>query len=218
MPSFTTQTRVPTADVKFIRFLSAMAVQFGVAERTSFAAINQGQKVDAAFENRLQQSFGFSSQDARNAINKASGNYKSQKELVGDYIKQTSDAITSIKAAIKKFQNQIVIRQKQGQKESDKLKGIPSLKFKIHHKKRQLAQKSARLKELEVTDKSGQFFVTFGYKKLFKAQYNLHENGYRNHEEWLEDWREHRSNHIFYVGTNRNACGNLLCRLTSEGQ
>ena len=195
-----------------------MADSFGVVERTTFAAINQGQKVDAAFENKVQQTYGFSSQDVRNAITKAEGNYKSQKQLVGDYIKQTKSTIAALQTVIKKIHQKVILLKKQGQKEPDKLKGIPSLKFKIHHKKRKLAQKSARLKELETKDKSGQFSVSFGSKKLFKAQHNLHKNGYRNHEEWRLDWREHRSNHIFYVGTNRFASGNLLCRLTSEGQ
>jgi IS605 OrfB family transposase len=218
MPSFTTQTNLPAADTQFIEFLEAMAARFGVVERTTFAAINQGQKVDAAFENKLQQTYGFSSQDVRNAITKAEGNYKSQKELVGNYIKSTRDAITAIKAAIKKLQKKVAILQKQGKIDDNKLKGIPGLKFKIHHKKRKLAQKEARLEELEATEKSEQFSVTFGSKKLFLAQYNLRENGYRNHDEWLEDWRQQRSNHIFYVGTNRFASGNLLCRLTQSGQ
>lgn len=218
MPSFTTQTNLPAADRQFIEFLEAMADSFGVVERTAFAAINQGQKIDAAFENKLQQTYGFSSQDVRNAINRAEGNYKSQKELVDNYIKETRDAITAIKAAIKKLEKKVTILRKQGKKDPGKLKGIPSLEFKIHHKRRKLAQKEARLYELELTEKTGQFSVTFGSKKLFKAQYNLHENGYKNHEEWLEDWRQQRSNHIFYVGTNRFASGNLLCRLTQSGQ
>ncbi len=71
MPSFTAQTNLPAADTQFIEFLEAMAAKFGVVERTSFAAINQGQKIDAALENKLQQTYGFSSQDVRNAITKA---------------------------------------------------------------------------------------------------------------------------------------------------
>lgn len=218
MPSFTTQTNLPATGTQFIEFLEAMAAKFGVVERTTFAAINRGQKVDAALENKLQQTHGLSSQDVRNAITRAEGIYKSQKELVGDYVKQTKNVITAIKTAIKKLQKKVAVLQKQGKKQPEKLKGIPSLEFKIHHKKRKLAQKEARLKELEATEKSGRFSVSFGSLKLFKAQHNLHENGYRNHKEWLEDWRQQRSNHIFYVGTNRFASGNLLCRLTPEGQ
>lgn len=218
MPSFTAQTNLPAADTQFIEFLEAMAAKFGVVERTAFAAINQGQKIDAVFENNLQQTYGFSSQDVRNAITRAEGNYKSQKELIGNYVKSTRDIITAIKAAIKKLEKKVAILRKQGKKDPSKLKGIPSLEFKIHHKRRKLAQKEARLHELELTEKTGQFSVTFGSKKLFKAQYNLHENGYKNHEEWLSDWRQQRDNHIFYVGTNRFASGNLLCRLTSVGQ
>lgn len=218
MPSFTTQTNLPAADAQFIEFLEAMADLFGAVERRTFAAINQGHQVNVALANRLQQLFGLSSQDIRNAITKAEGNYKSQKELVGNYIKQTGNAITSIKTAIKQCHQRIKTLQKQGKKNPEKLKGIAAEKFKLHQKKRKLAQREARLKQLNTAKESGRFSLTFGSKKLFKAQHNLHENGYKNHAQWREDWRERRSNHIFYVGANRFASGNLLCRLTADGQ
>ncbi|MBR8840143.1 MAG: IS200/IS605 family accessory protein TnpB-related protein [Stigonema ocellatum SAG 48.90 = DSM 106950] len=195
-----------------------MAAKFGAVERSAFNAINKGRVIDKAFENELQQNNGLSSQDVRNIITKAEANYKSQKELVNLYIDQTNDSINSIKSAIKKFEDQIKLLRQQGNKKQYLLKRIPSLEFKIHHKKRKLARKTARLAELEATKKSGNFSVTFGSKELFKAQFNLHENGYRNHEEWLKDWQAARSNHIFYVGSNRFGSGNLLCRLTETGE
>ena len=38
--------------------------------------------------------------------------------------------------------------------------------------------------------------MVFGSRKLFKAQYNLSENGYSNHCEWLDDWQQNS----FYTG------------------
>ncbi len=218
MQSFTTQTKLNSEDKNSINFLEAMAAKFGTVERSAFNAINKGRVIDKAFENELQQKNGLSSQDVRNIITKAEANYKSQKELVNLYIEQIKNSIFSIKSAIKKLEDKINLLREQGNKKPDKLKFIPSLEFKIHHKKRKLARKNARLAELEATKKSGNFSVTFGSKKLFLAQFNLHENGYRNHEGWLKDWQAARSNHIFYVGPNRFGSGNLLCRLTEAGE
>jgi IS605 OrfB family transposase len=218
MPSITTQTKLTNANSQFIAFLDAMALKFGVVERTSFAAINKGRHVDVTFENTLQQDFGLSSQDIRNAITKAEGNYKSQKELIVNYIAQTKASISSTKDAIKKFELKIKNLEEQSLKKPDRLKGIPKLQFKIHQKKRKQAKKESELLQLEKIQASGTFSVTFGSKKLFKSQFNLKENGYASHEEWLEAWREQRSNHIFYIGSNRFASGNLLCRLTTDGQ
>lgn len=116
MTSFTAQTNLTAASPQFIEFLEALSRKFGVVERTAFAAINQGQKVDAAFENVLQQTYGFSSQDVRNAITKAEGSYKSQKELVGNYIKETRNAITAIKATLKKLEKKVTYEQKKARK------------------------------------------------------------------------------------------------------
>ncbi|MBW4583870.1 IS200/IS605 family accessory protein TnpB-related protein [Aetokthonos hydrillicola Thurmond2011] len=218
MPSITAQTRLDGASAQFIAFLDAMATKFGVVERTSYAAINRGEKINAAFENELQQGFGLSSQDVRNAITKAEGNYKSQKELIGDYISQTKNAISSIKGTIKKLSEKLKKLQEQGKKKPSKLKAEQKLKFSLHQKQRKLATKEALLLRLKEIEESGKFSVAFGSKKLFKSQFNLEANGYSTHAEWLADWREKRSNHIFYVGANRFASGNLLCRLTAEGQ
>lgn len=67
----------------------------------------------------------------------------------------------------------------------------------------------SRLKEL----KEGEMSICLGGKKLFKAQYNLEENGYSSHEEWLEDWREARTNRIFYIGSSDEKFGNQNCQL-----
>lgn len=48
----------------------------------------------------------------------------------------------------------------------------------------------------------------FGGKKLFKAQYDLKKNGYRDHNEWYKDYTNHRDKNIFYLGKVKDKCGN----------
>lgn len=56
-----------------------------------------------------------------------------------------------------------------------------------------------------------------GTKKLFKAQYNLEANGYKERHEWLADWSSARSSNFLMVGSKTYSSGNQLCRLDREG-
>lgn len=71
-----------------------------------------------------------------------------------------------------------------------KLLGVKSKLERLVRKKRQLL-------ELKKTKK---LHICWGSKKLFKAQYNLEENGYASHEEWLKDWRMKRGGNFYSVG------------------
>lgn len=55
-------------------------------------------------------------------------------------------------------------------------------------------------KQLERLLKATRLHICFGKKKLFKAQYNLTENGYDSHEEWLKDWRKARGGNFTSIG------------------
>ena len=49
--------------------------------------------------------------------------------------------------------------------------------------------------------------IVFGGKKLWSAQFNLEENGYSTHEEWLKDWRTTRSSQFTLVGSKDETNG-----------
>jgi hypothetical protein len=217
MPNFTAQTKIPENATQLMAFLDAYAQEFGVVEHILFSALIKRENI-SSFEKFLQVERRLSSQDVRNAFNRAESLHKSQKELIGNYIKDSKNAISSIKGSIKKYEKKIKLLKKQGKKDSSKLKRIPSLELAIHQKRRKLARKEANLRYWERIQESGHFSVCFGSKKLFKAQHNLGENGYKSHQEWLSDWRSARSNPIFCEGSKRFNSGNLLCRLTTDGQ
>lgn len=217
MPSFTAQTKIPKDAKELVAFLDAYAQEFGVVERILFSAIRRGENI-SSFEKVLQVERRLSFQDVRNALTRAEALHKSQKELIQDYIKDCKNAISSIKDSIKKYEKKIKLLKKQGKKDTGLLKGIPSLERAIHQKRRKLQRKEAKLRYWECIQESGHFSVCFGSKKLFKAQHNLEENGYKSHQEWLENWRSARDNHVFYEGSKRFNNGNLLCRLTVDGE
>ncbi|MGU8836455.1 IS200/IS605 family accessory protein TnpB-related protein, partial [Clostridium perfringens] len=40
----------------------------------------------------------------------------------------------------------------------------------------------------------------------------LKENGYKNHFEWLSDWKNARSNQCFFLGSSDETHGNQICQ------
>ena len=58
--------------------------------------------------------------------------------------------------------------------------------------------------------------IGFGSRKLFKKQYNLLENGYASHKEWLADWRAARAHQCFFLGSGDETGGNQSCTLSTS--
>ena len=108
-------------------------------------------------------------------------------ELTED-IKKGKEKVTQ---AIENLTKTLATPTKKGLKGFDKkLLGIRSKLDRLKRKQRQLDQLS------EAT----RLHICFGSAKLFNAQYHLEENGYANHEEWLEDWHKKRGGNFYSVG------------------
>ena len=84
--------------------------------------------------------------------------------------------------------------------QKSKALGLKSKLLKICSLKKQL-------KQLESTDR---LHICFGSKKLFNAQYHLEENGYKNHSEWLADWKKKRGGRFFCVGKSTKGGGTMI--------
>ena len=81
----------------------------------------------------------------------------------------------------------------------------------VHEKRRRLANLKFRLAGLEADIVAGRVRLCFGSKKLWRKQHQLEANGYASHEEWLQDWREVRSNEFFVLGSRDETAGCQLC-------
>ena len=89
--------------------------------------------------------------------------------------------------------------------------------FKLHQYKRQVAQlegKIAKLKERMLSETPS---LCFGSRKLFRKQFNLKENSYHYHGEWLEDWRATRSSQFYCLGSKDESLGNQTCQMLPKG-
>ena len=194
MPTY--QTLLPN---QIYSFLDSMAALYSQIERDMHSRLIRGAKINVV-EKSLQSKYKVDSTTVRNVYHNLKGKHSSIKELRKTQAKDLKGAIGSIQSAIKKRQKKKQLSQKD--------------RFFIHQKKRRLSIKRQKLEKL--TD--SRISLCFGTKKLFKAQYNLEENGYSNHDEWLKDWRAARASNFMMVGSKTYASGNQLCRLTSDGQ
>lgn len=91
-------------------------------------------------------------------------------------------------------------------------------KRKIYHMKNRLHTMKQKLENRKKDLEKGRLSCCFGSKKLFKAQYHLEEAGFKNHEEWLDAWRESRKRSFFLVGSSDETQGNQLCQLTVRSE
>ena len=81
----------------------------------------------------------------------------------------------------------------------------------VHEKRRRLANLRSRLAGLETDIGAGRVRLCFGSKRLWRKQDHLEANGYASHEEWLQDWRDARSNEFFVLGSRDETSGCQLC-------
>ena len=86
----------------------------------------------------------------------------------------------------------------------------------------QLHQKKRRLHALELKAEAvglalgGKPSLCFGGRALFRQQFHLQENGFADHDEWLQVWRARRSSQFFAVGSGEEVRGNGECQLAVD--
>ena len=113
--------------------------------------------------------------------------------------------------SLKEIQKQRIIDLKEKEKQLEKK--LSSRRFKGNrHQTHQVLQRTQSLcRQLEGDREKGVVRICFGGRKLFKAQYNLEENGFKSHDEWKEKWQSKRNAIFFLMGSKDEAGGNQSC-------
>ncbi|MBR8835007.1 MAG: IS200/IS605 family accessory protein TnpB-related protein [Stigonema ocellatum SAG 48.90 = DSM 106950] len=201
-----------------LEYLEEYGAIFGQAIRKGYSERNKIGKTDKKARDlesfickQLEENYSLSATEARNAYNKSSAAYDSQSELVDLYIDESDHGIRELRRTIKKLE----FKRKKAQ-DSGQTSTASNLTKKIHYKQQKINKLEAKIGKLKESRDEGKFSVTFGSAKLFEKQYSLEENGYASHEEWLEDWRESRSNSSFFIGSKNYHGGNQLVRYDAE--
>ena len=88
---------------------------------------------------------------------------------------------------------------------------------KYKHKYYFICNKINNLKQdvenLEKDIKNKNIKISFGSKKLFNAQYNLEDNGFKTHTKWKNNYNNKRDKNIYYLGSKDETFGNQLAQL-----
>ena len=67
-----------------------------------------------------------------------------------------------------------------------------------------------RLKAIKDDQAAGRVRLCFGSRKLFRAQFALEANGYKDHSDWKADWLQSRSSQFFVLGSQDEIAGKYL--------
>jgi len=92
-----------------------------------------------------------------------------------------------------------------------------SLAFAIHQKKRKLDNLQARV-EKHKARLEGVPSICFGGRDLFAQQYELELNGFKDHADWLQAFRNKRANQFFNLGSKDETRGCQTCQYDSDAK
>ena len=190
----TFETRIPFEPLTE-EVLTACAHLFSHLEHRLFADIASG-KSPGELKNDYLVAYEITARHFNSLKVLVEGKINSIKQILPDRISNLKNRITSLSKKIKRL---------------IKIEAASDL---IHQKKRRLGNLQQELSATTEDCKNGTVRCCFGGKTLFHAQYNLEENGYASHEEWLQSWQEARSSEIFFLGSKDETAGNQTCTAT----
>lgn len=209
MPTHTFHTRL-NLDEKQDELLSQTASILSFVERRLFADFQKENPKGYLELKKLYikdyeitgRQFNTIFRDLKGKIDSIKSNNKRYIRLLNDKIKQLKK---TIKKLIKKSQKKGLLLQKK-----------KSLLNVIHQKKRKLTGLEHKLEKRLSNEKEGKVSLCFGSKKLFNKQFNLEENDYLDHKQWLSDWKEKRDNQFALSGSKDETTGNQSCVITTQ--
>ena len=188
----TYQTRLKN-DSSSDHILDESAKLLSQAKRSLFKEILKGEKIND-LKSKFIKDFNITARQFNSIRIELEGQIRSNKELLKLQISELKTRINNLKKIVKKIKN----------------------KNKLHQKKRKLFNLEKKFEKLQKDLKNNKSRICFGGKKLFKAQFNLDENGYKNHLEWKNDWQKKRNFSFFIVGSKDETLGNQSSQLTQN--
>ena len=222
---FTYQTRLPESSYPA---LDAYAMLYGQVERKLFAAMQSGRGTVNQLKRDCLCRFGITARQFNAVRVGLEGKVASIRERRPELISEAGQRIRKAERVIAKLDAQIdawrdpVKALMAGRPVKPVVPGLHREKLaaattRRHHKMRRLAILRHRLQALKSDREAGVTRLCFGSRKLFRAQFNLEENGYASHDEWLADWRRARSNPFFVLGSGDETAGCQGCVARENG-
>lgn len=216
MTEATYRTKLP-ANECLIAFLEADARLMSQLERQFYVDwVVRGEDPDELVKQYLVF-YKINTRQANSIRKSVEGKIEALKECQKRQIADLQGQIKSAKGVIRKWDKTVKnVAKRQGRKRNPIFPAPGSqqaLRFKIHNKKRRVAQLEARLKRLQNNPSR----LIFGGRKLWKTQFHLDTNGHDSHEGWRRDWDSHRASGFLCVGRADDRLGNANAQLDLEG-
>jgi len=224
MTSATYSTKAPSSICDFLEDVSQL---FSVIERQLYREL-QAKKSLKELKKEYQAIYGINARQFNSIRIFLQGKIKSRQQCYENQIKCLCEQIKHLEKTLKTLARRVEVEPLFKKKTaSAQHKDYPACTLnptektprqqslaKLHGKKRKLHRLNAKLKRLQENPPK----LIFGSRKLWQAQFNLEENGYSCHEEWLADWKSRRHQEFNYVGSKDETAGCQNCQLTRSGR
>ena len=181
--------------------LSAYAELFSRAERVLFARICAGEYAHK-LKTPMAEEFGLTARQFNAMRVELDGKIAAIK-------KQQRAAIESLQQRIKRLE-----KRQRCLAKCRKVEARAALW--IHQNNRKLDELNHQLEKLLQEAEDGKIPLCFGSRRLFHRQFDPEENGYANHQAWLDDWQQRRSSQFMVIGSKDESGGNQTCTATIE--
>ena len=167
--------------------------------------------------NYLVSEFDITSRLAYSIVSEIEGRLKALREENRSLLRMLGKELFRIEKEIDRLERNVSNLKEKARKNelSEKqLKNLRWKKHKLYWLRNKQNKKRQKIEWIRAHLKSGKpFRIGFGSKKRFKAQYHLRENGYRNHQEWYDDYVFFRDHNISSLGSAAETSGNLCSTL-----
>ncbi|QQX88473.1 IS200/IS605 family accessory protein TnpB-related protein [Cupriavidus necator] len=207
----TTQTR-PTITPEAALVLARLVGHYGMQLRKLYAVVAaKGGKVKD-HKTEFCKAHGITARYFNGLANDLQGSIDSVRELLKQNVKDRNAALKKLKKRVAGFDKKFAdLDAKRIAVTTKVFRRWTAQQRKLQLKVKRLERKIAELQRRLKANVPG---ICFGSRKLFRKQFNLAENGYRNRAEWLADWRAARDHRCFFLGSGDETGGNQSCTLS----
>jgi len=208
---------------EFDSFLTDYACLFSQLERLLYLDLYVKKQVLKELKQSYQKKYGITARQFNALHYQLKGKMEGIEKGRDYHIEQTKGKIKSIQTWItnkgtqKKKQHERLLKLTPQHPRFEKtLIRYQKTKLALHHKKRRLHRLEFKLTRLLEEKKAKIYAICFGSRKLFKKQFHLEENGFKNHAQWKKEWQFKRHQQFFSLGSSDESFGNQSCTYDIE--
>ena len=212
----TLHTRITRIKPEQDTALSTYAERFNQVAHHLAADMATGQRTGASFKNAYLRRFDITARQFNAVRQYVEGLATNRVENLKNQENTLTGKIVATQKLLQKIEKQITKARKAGESPEN----TQRLENRLHQKKRKmgnlLERQSKVIKEMRRPFASG---ICFGGGSLFCKQYHLEENGYKDHAEWLSDWKSARVSQFMVLGSRdeTSGCQGCVARIQEDG-